>query len=46
MSIPDPQRLPPSDNGGQMSIAFWQYLMTLVAYIRALEARIEALENP
>jgi hypothetical protein len=43
--IADPPKIPPSE-GGQMSPAFWLWLASLIAYIRALEARIEALENP
>lgn len=45
MALPDPpQGIALTDANGRLSSAGWMYIRTLVAYIRALEARIAALE--
>jgi hypothetical protein len=43
--LPNPQQaVRPSAPDGRMSREFWLYLLALHAYIKALEARIAALE--
>lgn len=46
MSLPDPNKAIKVANypSGVMHEQLWMYLFSLVTYIRALEARIEALE--
>lgn len=45
MSLPDPQQaLKLTDAAGRLTPDGWMYIRSLIAYIRALEARIEALE--
>jgi hypothetical protein len=45
MPIPDPQQgIRVAGQTGHMSPEFWLFLLSLITYIRELEARIEALE--